>query len=372
MKKKIWIVMGLSVVLSMSSVLPSMAAEVKEADLLQEVVTNLENGYAEYYDIKDTEVTLYSSHEVDGTVENMYLMEIDAVLKADSVEEMEYYQGISDYYKVKKANVNRLRTASNVLLVNELSARQSDIYEELDEYIGKEQSLVFYIKETYPINDKGNKEVLFENGMDYVSWEEMLPDKPEELQELGYSTMAKMDSEITLMSKSVTLQNARATAGYTYTISDAVNYMVRFTSNPSSCNVCGTGCEMDVDTTKYSPHYRHYVRGGEHRDCANYISQALSDGGIPEDSTWKPESLAWINVEELTDYMTSNGYWRSVSYNQVQKGDIVSYTAYPHVIMITAFDGTTYKYSGHTNDRKNATIKINSSTASSYDFYRVE
>lgn len=69
--------------------------------------------------------------------------------------------------------------------------------------------------------------------------------------------------------------------------------------------------------------------------------------------------------------MTTNNHWSSVSYEQVKKGDIVSFTSYSHVVMITSFDGTTYKYSGHTNDRLNSTISIKKSNASSYNFYRV-
>lgn len=96
----------------------------------------------------------------------------------------------------------------------------------------------------------------------------------------------------------------------------------------------------------------------KHVDCANYISQALCEGGIPTDSLWKPGSSAWISVKGLTEYMTGYGYWQSISYNVVQKGDIVSYTNSSHLVMITGFDGTTYRYSGHTNDRRNHVITI--------------
>ena len=72
-----------------------------------------------------------------------------------------------------------------------------------------------------------------------------------------------------------------------------------------------------------------------------------------------------------TSQMTDNKYWTSLSYSSVKKGDIVSYTSYSHVVMITSYDGTTHKYSGHSNDRKNTVININTNTASNYKFYRV-
>lgn len=337
----------------------------KMPDPLQEAVSNLEEGYSEYYDILDTKTTLCSSHEVDGNIENIYLLEMQAVLKADSVEEMDYYQGVKDYYTTTEENASRLRSQNIQQRIDLLSSEKLEIYEQLEEYIGEEQSLLFYMKEIYSITNETEKVILFENGMDYVSWEAMLPSSPEKLQENGYARMAELNSEYVLSSEKAALQATRAS--YTYNVTDAVNYMLRFTSNPTSCNVCGNAsCKSKADTTKYNSNYTHYA--SKHSDCANYVSQALSDGGIPEDNTWKPESRAWINVSELTSYMTRNGYWASVSYGILQKGDIVSFTPDSHVAMITAFDGTTYRYSGHTSDRRNVVLSVNSSTT--YTYYR--
>ena len=202
--------------------------------------------------------------------------------------------------------------------------------------------------------------------MDYVSWEVMLPSSHEELQENGYERMANIENA--LIEEGIVPQQARAS----YSVDDAVDYMLKYTSNPSSCNVCGVNkCKSKVDTTKYNSDYAHYVTVGNHVDCANYVSQALCAGGIATDDTWKAGSSAWIGVGSLTKYMTDNKHWTSVSYSSVERGDIVSFTSYSHVVMITSYDGTTYKFSGHSNDRKDATISIKSSTASSYKFYRV-
>lgn len=338
----------------------------KVPDSLQEAVSNLEVGYSEYYDILDTETTLCSSHEIDGNIENIYLLEMQVVLKADSVEEMDYYQGVKDYYSIMEENTKRLKTQDNLQRIDLLSSEKVDIYGELEEYIGKEQSLLFYIKEIYSITNETEKIILFENGLDYVSWEAMLPSNPEEIQENGYARMVKIDAEYALSSEKTTLQATRAS--YTYTVADAVNYMLRFTSNPTSCNACGNAsCKSKADTTKYNSNYTHYA--SNHRDCANYVSQALSDGGIPEDNTWKPGSRAWVNVSELTSYMTRNGYWTSVSYSILQKGDIISLIKDSHVAMITAFDGVTYSYSAHTNDRRNFVIS-EQKLKDKYNMYR--
>ncbi len=67
--------------------------------------------------------------------------------------------------------------------------------------------------------------------------------------------------------------------------------------------------------------------------------------------------------------MTKESYWTRVSYGILQRGDIIKFSGESHIVMITYFDGTTYGYSGHTNDRKNYTIKLTSSTL--HNFYRV-
>ncbi|MCM1125162.1 MAG: amidase domain-containing protein [Lachnospiraceae bacterium] len=359
-----------AVVVLMGTAMTANAAEINDAESssLEETVANLENGYAEYYDIIRSEMTLCSSDEFAGNVENTYLLEMEAVLKAERVEEMDYYQGVENYCDTATDKISRMSAEDSKLCMDILSSEKEDIYKELEEYIGKTQSFVFYIKETYPIDNMEEKEILFENGMDYVSWEAMVPSNHEELRESGYARMEKVGAESTLMTDNMELQRAKAS----YSVDDAVNYMNKYTSNPSSCNVCGANkCTSKVDTTKYNSDYAYYVSPGSHVDCANFVSQALYAGGIATDDTWKAGSSSWIGVKALTDYMTSNKHWTSVGYSSVQKGDVVSFTSYSHVVMITSYDGTTYKYSGHTNDRKDATISIKSTTASSYKFYRV-
>jgi RNA polymerase sigma-70 factor (ECF subfamily) len=366
--KNLWAI-GLTLLTLMWNEIPVNAAEANIVgnDSLQQMVSNLEAGYSEYYDILDTEMTLCSSHEVDGNIEKIYLINMLAVLKADSVEEIDYYQGVSAYCDMLTVEASLPNAEANQMRMNMIESEQNNIYEELEEYIGAEQNLIFYVRETYPVNNEAEKEILFENGMDYVSLEEMLPAEHEELIANGYARMENFDSEHAVIVGDASVQQVKST----YSVDDAVEYMITYTSNPSSCNVCGSGCTNKVDTSKYNSDYKHYVTKGSHLDCANYVSQALYAGGIATDSTWKAESDAWINVAKLTSYMTVNNHWKSVSYSEVKKGDIVSFTSYSHVVMITSFDGTTYKYSGHTNDRLDSTISIKKLTASSYDFYRV-
>ena len=98
----------------------------------------------------------------------------------------------------------------------------------------------------------------------------MLPSGHEELQKNGYARMASIEDD--LIEEDTSLQQARAS----YSVDDAVDYMLKYTSNASSCNICGKGkCSNKVDTTKYNSAYTHYISVGKHVDCANYVSQDL-------------------------------------------------------------------------------------------------
>lgn len=363
MKRKMFATIGMCAILGITNILPVTASEKVESSLLQETIENLEEGYSEYYDILDTETTLSSSQEVNGEIENLYLLEMSVVLKADSVEEIDYYQGVTEYCDEISAKLEEDQTVEGQIRANLLEAEQENIYKELEQYIGEEKKLAFYVKETYPIDNVLEKEILFENGMEYVSWEEMVPAKHMELQENGHAAMEDIDMEYAAMIENNFVQVA--SVHYSYSVTDAVTYMRRYTSNPSTCSVCKTSCTSRANTAKYNSAYKNYA--SSHSDCANYISQALAEGGIPEDNTWKPESLAWVNVGELTTYMTNNGYWTSVSYNTVQKGDIIKFNGISHLAMVTYFDGTTYGYSAHTRDRLDCAYTITSKDK----YYRV-
>lgn len=327
---------------------------------LGEVIAEVEDGYSEYYDILDTAVVLCYSHKNDKYIENIYLLEMEVMLKAQSVSQLDYYQGIMHYCE---SVYDAAAGLEENRYINQLNIEQMRIYEELEGYIGKKQDMAFYIKETYPESNPDGKTYLIENGEEYVSINEIMPRSHEELHYNGFSRISNADiqNRQRLETKGVELPEN------SYSVALAVDYMKKYTSNPSSCNACGNSeCGQRVDTTKYNSKYTNYA--SSHSDCANYVSQALSAGGLPTDSTWRAGSNAWIGVTSLINYMTSNGYWNSVNYTNVGLGDILSFSSGSHVVMITSFDGTTYKYSGHTNDRLNYPISIGSGTGS---FYRV-
>ncbi len=128
------------------------------------------------------------------------------------------------------------------------------------------------------------------------------------------------------------------------------------------------------DTSQWNGNVYYYYSGLLHNDCADFVSQALSYGGMTEDGTWyatkysDTRSTTWVKREYLVSYMKSNGHFTSISIASAGAGTVVDMipTNHSHIVMVTYFDGSTYRFSAHTNDRHNLTSSI-----SSYNLYSV-
>lgn len=101
----------------------------------------------------------------------------------------------------------------------------------------------------------------------------------------------------------------------------------------------------------YNPHYT-YISGA---DCTNFASQAIHNGGVPENNYWKPYTSDWVNVEGLYSYMTSNGYScdGSISIGDISQWKHSYKSQYSHSTIISGHDNTGWLLSAHSNDRRN-------------------
>lgn len=119
------------------------------------------------------------------------------------------------------------------------------------------------------------------------------------------------------------------------------------------------------DKSNYNPSYTAYTCA----DCANYVSQGLYAGGIPTDSTWSPDTSAWIYVPSQVSYMVNQMYWiATTDLNECVAGFPFRMKTYDHVMMMSYNDGQTRLYCGHSSDRYDA--KWYGGTADAY-YYRV-
>lgn len=305
-------------------------------EIICQIEDLLTEGYQEYYDIDRFDTTICD----DGS----YFVEMTATLKADSVEELDYYRGAMQCIS---------ENSTEAEISSELERK---LYDNFSDYIGMEQVLNFYVAWDFPKSNRsavGN--LMFEDGLGYVSAQEIFPPSRDELYNNGYNYMER-SMENVAGNYSVLEKSA---ANSRFSVLNAVGYSAKYTSNPTSCNL-HSNCGNLVDTTKYNPNYTHYA--AQHSDCANFVSQTLCAGGIPTSTTWKAASSTWIGVDKLCQYMLDNGYWEAIDKNAAFVGDYIRYTGEQrHIVMITAHDGVSYRYSGHTNDRKNVVTSLSSS-----------
>lgn len=179
-----------------------------------------------------------------------------------------------------------------------------------------------------------------------------------------------LSNEVTVNKKSKAKTQASAStvhalASFVYDRIAARDYANTYTSEVTSSPY--------YNTSKWNPNYAWHTESGG-VDCANYVSQSMYAGGIPTDSTWKPETTAWVNTGRynsggLKQYMVDNkGYFFSTTKSGTSAGGFISAVNYSHVMFIVANDGVTMQFSAHTNDRLKASF---ASFGSDYQFYYV-
>lgn len=378
MKVKKLLAIALSMLIFMEAECNNVMAEEIEvcevkSSIQQEAVELLYVGYGTYYDFLGSTATLIQRSITGDAVEEVFMLEVDAVLRADKVSELDYFKGIMEYYEEATTSsayfTEELESDAQLqdqateyesfvsAVSNELSAE----YDALDQYIGKEQILRFYVKAVYNENNVGDTSFLFENGSCYVPVEQMYPLTPEELHRNGYEYMQEFG--IRTIAEISDRESGLQSTTSNFSVFNAVMYSETYTSNPSSCNVHGSTCDMKVDTTKYNPNYPYYVE--KHNDCANFVSQILHAGGIPTDSEWAAGKVAWTSISCLEQYMSGKGYWNQVSYSLLAVGDVVNFGG--HIVFVAANDGVSFRYSAHTNDRKDVVL----SNSGNYKYYHV-
>ncbi|AWO74007.1 MULTISPECIES: amidase domain-containing protein [Geobacillus] len=131
----------------------------------------------------------------------------------------------------------------------------------------------------------------------------------------------------------------------------------------------------------YNPEYKKYDN-----DCTNFVSQILYAAGFKTDSTWKPYTNAWIQVEAFHDYLVDKKGFNSYEYssgdeagnaaNNATVGDVIQFynitkLRYSHTVYATKrvwrSERGTYDilYCGHSSARLDYSL-IDAFESSSY------
>lgn len=306
--------------------------------------------YGEFYEIEDLHASLVRSF--NNQLKTRYTVAIHCMtrLKAESPAELPFVRGLYDAVKDKRDDTRPLKAAVDYYAVEivdfskDLSPLSVDIVIPVDNETKDVNTAEIYIQD-------GNTTMLYP-AVDYEL----------DAQKLYLSGKNSVDEVYSAY------QTAQSSArGFSdYNRIAARDYALAWVgSNVVGCYDHPLGCSILQDRTKWNNSVYYYNSNLVHDDCADFVSQAMSAGGLPEDgssgSTWfrvkytytMAWGAPWTNVAYILPYMTSSAhqFWDSSSFAVCNAGNILV-TASDHVVMITLNDTVTHRYTGHTNDKK--------------------
>ncbi len=325
--------------------------------LSQELSDALQNwiisNYSQYYKNIGVDLSLEPDSVTvrNGVASAVFDAKIDLTLKAERIEDLPFMKGMLNYLNSKRAVASKaqIEAANNLI---------DDWKLELKDYIGKPEPTT-YAEFKIAANLKNDGTVEKDSIKLYVSGESSdfypvpspILETPEKMERNGEEAMEETFKKVS-GSPSVEIGYE---AKYTYNRLDARDYANSWTSNASYNGNCY------MDASKWNNDEYPYYDNAYCNDCADYVSQALHEGGIPIDpGQWerlKDEygdyTWAWTSVFSLKDYMYNNGHWTTSNFTNANAGCVIRMPEYDyHAVMIVLNDTIHRQFSGHTNDRK--------------------
>lgn len=342
--------------------------------VVDEIENVLDDAYSEFYNISSI-TSEVSNTEVEGdTFKTEVHTTLNTILKADSVEELPFVQGMLEASGV--ADVSDVLNDNDKIATTSINADISDYkkaevalaienkFEDLEQYIGSNSEFNFWFYVDAEI-ENGNLDtesinIMAENIDCLIPINDILPKSEMEQKAEGIKAMQSVINSPLEVRNSNTVVSPMSYPAYRRIA--ARDYALAYVGqNVNSCYEHGSSCGIKQDPSYYNENFSYYL----HNDCANFVSQCLNAGDVWYDNTWYPDSYAWINTQGLKNYMlNTKGYWYASNFANANAGSVL-YTSSSHVVLITLNDTVTHRYTGHTNDRHNTVF----TNVSGYEYY---
>jgi hypothetical protein len=348
-----------------------------------EIKSKIRDSHDDYYDIHSIEVTYIDSQMMKDCMEIRMNARLLATLKAKSVEELPFikgylnagsFEGLMSSHAINQDSIYERLSIQKERALTEYQKEFIvksivEMFSNLNTYICEETEINFgaIVKIPFNLGQLRFKDAVFlgENIDSVCPFESLMPRSYEEMYDAGSQTMSE------LLSKANELKERlhEKAVSYTYNADDAGFYSGIYVVNATSCDAHASGCTIKQDTSAWNlSRYPNYTN---HKDCANFVSQALAYGGLPTDSTWQypvggSGTLAWINTNSLLDYMLEKGYFTETNFNNSSRGTVL-FTSSGHVTMIATYNTINHAYNAHTNDVYRKAFSDNSN----YKYYNV-
>lgn len=329
-----------------------------ESEVVSQAVAWLEGNYKEFYYIRNVQADIARVFENDDEIRYTVAMSCETMLKVNSVDELPFVQGLNSALDDKHASRSE-RAAIDYYINNEIDAN-------FGEYSDLSVDVVIFVSKN---DDIAPWTMYFQDGMETTLYD---------IGELALDAQAMYDAGRSAASDIVEAYVDVANRGYSqYNRNAATAYAQGYSSNPTDCYDCGTSCGSRQDRTKWNNKEYKYFDVFKHTDCADFVSQAMSYGGLPESGEWYrkknsdtlDKGSAWAGVTNLRNWMTHKDrkYWDSSTFALTNSGNIIL-TSDSHVVMVTYKDTITSKYTAHTWDRKNYVYSDNTA----YTYYTIK
>lgn len=307
-------------------------------EIRKEIMQAQDSYYAGVYDFDNWKFQ-FDNETLDGTV-----YETDVSVSADMIlvrpyDKSPYYQGLMSAYDSTDTAQKK-----NAAAIEAVAAEYKSIVEE--HYLQPYETGFMYRAEV--TDTKGGISIQLYRGINQgeeYSWEKV--EKEDRFCDLAtYENGAEM-------ARKVVERQTRAAAGTTssgYYAIGAVEYARAHATDEPEFN----------------------KKDGSGSDCANFVSKCIHAGGIPIDTdggwypakTWgdpRTAGINWIRTGHydggIKTYFLDKGYIFEVPVSSVSIGCIMYWNGAndSHVAIVTYYDGSTIKYSQHSNVKKDST-----------------
>lgn len=284
--------------------------------------------YGKFYHLKNIYTEVFHHFKTDLSVKYYVAIRCETMLKATSVNELPYVQGMNQVLTAKSTNNMQANAITSYI-------------DELKEYIDIYTTLAIDI--IVEVNQQTSAVTLYyQDGNSTI----LCP-----VSVLSLDSNAMKQDGISDANALINKVNLLSTKGYSnYDRIAARDYALSWSSNVTSC-VCGlSSCIPKYDNSYWNTNYSGYA----HTDCTNFVSQCMYAGDLPTDTTWYIGSSTWRVGLTCRNYMVQAGYWDTSTFAAANAGNIIRWTdGSNHLGLITLNDTVTHRYTGHSRDRLN-------------------
>lgn len=338
-----------------------LSAQNVATEVISQATVWLENNYGEFYNLRNVNADIARVFENDNVIRYTVALSCETMLMIDDVNELPFVKGLN----------STIAGRSSQSISSERTAIDSFV-NEIDAHIGEYRDLTVDV--VIEINKNDNKApwaMYYKDGMETTLYEiDVLALDANEMYAAGRIAASDIVS-------AYTESGGRGYSSYNRT--NARDYALSWVSSTSvtNCSDCGTTCGILQKRSSWNNTPYPYFSLFMHNDCANFVSQAMSAGGLPQSGTWfrtknattQDWGAAWTSVSSMKTWMTdsSRKYWDASTFAACNAGNIVL-TSSSHVVMVTLNDTVTHRFTGHTNDRRDYAF----SNTSGYLYYTIK